>query len=44
VHELAPLADVDTADDLRRAWPRVEGILAGRRALAEEIRRRLRLR
>lgn len=43
VHELAPLADVDTLDDLRRAWPRVEGILAGREALAEEIRRHLRL-
>jgi hypothetical protein len=44
VHELAPLADVDTLDDLRRAWPAVEPILAGRPALAEAIRESLRSR
>jgi uncharacterized protein len=44
VRELAPLADVDTLDDLRRAWPRIEEILAGREALAEELAGRLRLR
>lgn len=44
VRELTPLADIDTLDDLRRAWPRIEGVLAGREALVEEIARRLRLR
>jgi len=44
VRELAPVADLDTLDDLRRAWPRMQGILAGRETLAGEIRRHLRLR
>jgi rSAM/selenodomain-associated transferase 1 len=44
VRELAPVADLDTLDDLRRAWPRMQGVLAGRETLAGEIRRHLRLR
>jgi uncharacterized protein len=44
VHELEALADVDTPDDLRAAWPRIEAVLARRPALAGEIGRRLRLR
>jgi len=44
VREIAPLGDLDTLDDLRRAWPRIEGVLAGREALAAEIAQRIRLR
>ena len=36
-HELAPLRDVDTLDDLRAEWPAVRRLLADRKDLREAI-------
>jgi len=41
VAQLAPLRDVDTADDLRAEWPRVERLLESRPQLRERIARAL---
>jgi uncharacterized protein len=41
VAQLAPLRDVDTADDLRVEWPRVERLLESRPALRDSLARAL---
>ncbi len=41
VARLAPLRDVDTADDLRAEWPRVEPLLESRPALRDSLARAL---
>lgn len=39
VRELPALRDLDTLEDLRGLWPRLEGLLEGRPALREALRR-----
>ena len=39
VRELPALRDLDTLDDLRGLWPHLEGLLEGRPALREALRR-----
>jgi rSAM/selenodomain-associated transferase 1 len=39
VRELPALRDLDTVDDLRGLWPRLDGLLAARPALREALRR-----
>jgi hypothetical protein len=41
LHQLAPLRDIDTLEDLRAEWPRVRSLLGARGDLRRRIEARL---